>query len=581
MEDKEKIALISIGANSFLTVLKTSLAIFSGSIALLADAWHSGSDIFVSILVFVGLKLSKKEAEKKFPVRIENIIATIISVLILGAAYKIFKKAFLAGAAYEVRGIPLIIVGTLICIIISYFLAHYKILIGHQADSPSLVADGYHSRMDMYSSIVVMIGIVGQMVGIRLDKWAAMIVTLFVAGVGIELLGTAVRAIFTQTALNLNTIINFFRKMKSSKIGRIPGKTGEKFAVSIKYIFVSLKSLRFLLQKHKKNIALGCIFIAIAAYFSTGLYIIKPGWESIEKRFGRKTVENIKPGLHYHWPYPVETVEKLPTHQLRYLEVGFRTLSGTEERASRIVQPARLWESRHIAGVYTKKLEEALMLTGDENIIDLNMAIQYNIKNASSYLFNIIHAEGMIRNAAESVIRKIVASKKIDVILTEQRRNIQQESVALLQKILDEYQSGIQIKAVYLQDIHPPVEVVPSFRDVASAEEDKCKYVNQAYSYYNSVVPETRGRAQEKLIKSEANKEEKILRATGESERFMKKVKQYKTTGEITRTRLYIEAMEKVLPGTKKFIFDEKVAKTGLINLWFMQDKNKIGYLPE
>lgn len=576
MQKKEKIALISIGTNALLAGIKILLATISGSIALLADAWHSGSDIFVSLLVFVGLKLSKSQEKKKFPVRIENIIATIVSVFILTAAYKIFRKALLL-PSYEIQKIPLITVGILACIIISYLLAHYKILIGRETNSPSLIADGYHSKADMYTSIVVLIGIIGYLTGIRLDKWAAMIIVLSVAGVGIEILGTAVSAMFTHTSFDLDRVLHFFRRMESSKIGRIPGKIGQKFIFGIRAINTGVINLYRHLQPHGKIIGAASGFILILIYFSTGFYTIKPGWEGIEKRFGRKTVVGIQPGLHYHWPYPVEEVKKIATHQLRYIEIGFRTLKGE----TRIVQPARLWECRHIAGVYTKKLEEALILTGDENIIDLNLTVQYGIKDAAEYLFNITRAEELMRSAGESVIRQIVGSEEIDVILTEDRRAIEQESAILLQKVLDKYQPGIEIKAVYLQDIHPPVEVVPNFRDVASAEEDKCRYVNEAYSYYNSVVPETRGRAAEKLVKSEANKEEKILRATGEADRFIKKVEQYVRTPDITRTRLYIEAMEKILPGTKKLIFEPEIMRPGLPGLWFTKDTREINYLLE
>jgi membrane protease subunit HflK len=198
------------------------------------------------------------------------------------------------------------------------------------------------------------------------------------------------------------------------------------------------------------------------------------------------------------------------------------------------------------------------MLTGDENIVDCEIIVQYKIKDAPNYLFNVRDIMDTMRDAAESALRHVIGKHLIDEALTEGKHEIQVETQEVLQKILDRYEFGLLVVAVQLQDVHPPQDVVQSFKDVASAKEDKNKLINLAQGYRNDVIPKTRGQGEKILREAEAYKEERINMAQGDVERFLKVLREYRKAKEVTARRLYLETIEKILPGVKKVI-----AKTG------------------
>ncbi|MEA1997491.1 MAG: FtsH protease activity modulator HflK, partial [Gemmatimonadota bacterium] len=203
---------------------------------------------------------------------------------------------------------------------------------------------------------------------------------------------------------------------------------------------------------------------------------------------------------------------------------------------------------------YTKIPEESLMLTGDENIVDINLIVQYKVKDPAAYLFKVRNIQRTVRSASEATLRQIIGNHKIDEALTDGKFQIQTEIHESLQRILDLYEAGVLIVAVQLQDVHPPEQVIASFKDVASALEDKSKFINQAQGYQNDIIPRTRGRAEEMLRQAESYKEQRTLRAEGEAERFLKVFAEYERAPRVTEKRLYLETMEKVLPRVKKFI---------------------------
>jgi len=273
--------------------------------------------------------------------------------------------------------------------------------------------------------------------------------------------------------------------------------------------------------------------LIIVLYLATGIYIVQPDEQGVIRRFG-KFARMDSPGLHYHLPYPFESAVTPSVTQVKRIEIGFRT----------------------VRNGYVDVPEEALMLTGDENIVSAESIVQYRIKNAADYLFNIIEPEQTVRNAAEAALRQVVGSRKIDDALTEGKYEIQEETKLLIQELLDSYQSGIVVIAVQLQDVNPPEEVSAAFKDVASAKEDKSKFINEAEGYYNDVIPDARGQAVEVTKKAEGYKIERIRKAEGDVAKFNQILKEYQKGEEVTKYRLYIETMESILPGMKKFIME-------------------------
>jgi len=296
------------------------------------------------------------------------------------------------------------------------------------------------------------------------------------------------------------------------------------------------------------------LVLVIALYLASGIFVVAPDEQGVVRRFG-KFVRIESPGLNYHLPYPIETVVTPAVTRVKRVEIGFRTISSGA--------PAR----------YQKFPAEALMLTGDENIVSAEAIVQYKIKDPVSYLFNIILPEETVKNAAEAALRQVIGERKIDEALTIGKYEIQEETKKLLQDLLDSYKSGIFIVAVQLQDVNPPKEVQEAFKDVASAKEDKSRYINEAQGYKNDLIPKARGEAVKMTKEAEGYKIERIKKAEGDIAKFNSILTEYKKGEYITQARLYLETMEEILPNMNKVIVDLKENQS-LINLLPLGDSS-------
>ena len=288
----------------------------------------------------------------------------------------------------------------------------------------------------------------------------------------------------------------------------------------------------------------------IVLWLLSGIYIVGPDEQGVVRRFG-KVVRTVEPGPHYRLPRPIERVDKPKIQQVRRIEIGFETISQG--------QPAK----------YRFHPEESLMLTGDEQIIDAQIIVQYKIKDAADYLFNVRNLEGSqgtIKDAAEVALRQIVGKRPIDDVLIEEKLQVEIDILALLQEIVDGYGSGVRIIEVKLQTVRPPKEVASSFDDVVSAKEDKSKLIQEAEGYKEDIIPKARGQARSIVLAAEAYKEEKIKRAEGDVAKFLAVFTEYQKAKDVTRKRLYLETMEQVLPNIKKFIIDSQ-SGDGLLKL--------------
>ena len=278
------------------------------------------------------------------------------------------------------------------------------------------------------------------------------------------------------------------------------------------------------------------VLAALVIWLLTGTYVVGPDEVGVVRTFGEHT-RVAQSGLNWHFPVPIETVKTPKVTEVKRIEIGFRTLRN---------------------GQYRTVEKESLMLTGDENIVDAEMIVQYKIKDPVAYLFNIVEPELTVREAAEASLRTVVGRNKIDETLTTGKFTIQEETKSQLQTILNLYESGIHVVAVQLQDVSPPKEVIGAFKDVASAKEDKNRMVNQAEGYRNDVIPKARGEAEAMIRDAEGFKESRIKRAEGDAEKFTTILKEYRKAKSITEKRLYLETMEKVLPGIEKVIVPDK-----------------------
>ena len=288
----------------------------------------------------------------------------------------------------------------------------------------------------------------------------------------------------------------------------------------------------------KKPITL-FIIGAIAVWALSGFYRVDADEQGVVLRFGKYT-NMTQPGLNYHLPFPIESVMTPKVSKVNRIDVGFRSSNDGSRGAIGDIK------------------EESAMLTGDENIVDINYSVFWVIKDASKYLFNIQDPIGTIKVVAETAMREVIARKKIQTILTQGRAEIEIEVQKIMQQILDSYNSGVDITQVQAQKSDPPAQVIDSFRDVQAAKADKERAQNEAEAYANDIIPRARGEAAKIVQEAEGYKKEVVAQAEGEASRFIAIYNEYAKAKTVTQERMYLETMEKVLSGVNKIIIDKQ-----------------------
>ncbi|MSP85838.1 MAG: FtsH protease activity modulator HflK [Methylotenera sp.] len=282
------------------------------------------------------------------------------------------------------------------------------------------------------------------------------------------------------------------------------------------------------------------LVVIIAVWLATGFYIVDQGSLGVVKRFGN-FVETSEPGPRWHFPYPLESADVVNMEQVRRLEVGYR--SAGEASGSKIKQP-----------------KEALMLTEDENIIDLQFAVQYNVKNAKDYLFNNRSTDEAVMSAAETAIREVVGKSKLDDLLQKGLADTSER----MQIILDSYKTGVNITSVSLQSAQPPEQVQEAFEDVNRANQDNQRQINEGQAYANDVIPKARGTASRLLAESAGYKLKIESEAKGNASRFDQILAQYNNAPAVTRQRLFLDAQEQILSSVTKVLVDQKAGNNML-----------------
>ncbi len=266
------------------------------------------------------------------------------------------------------------------------------------------------------------------------------------------------------------------------------------------------------------------------------VHIIQPAERGVVQVFGKYS-STMQPGLNATWPRPIATVERVDVAQIRNVEIGYRSTGGRTAKSSTVAS-------------------EALMLTRDENIVDVRFAVQYNIKSAPDYLFNVRDPDQTLRQATESAVREVVGKSNMDFVLTEGRGEIASRIQVLIQEILDRYQTGLMVTSVNMQDAQPPEQVQSAFDDAVKAREDRQRKINEAQAYSNDILPKARGGAARLLEEANAYKAQVVAKSEGESQRFERILAEYQKAPEVTRQRLYLEMMEQVLSSSSKVMID-------------------------
>jgi membrane protease subunit HflK len=283
-------------------------------------------------------------------------------------------------------------------------------------------------------------------------------------------------------------------------------------------------------------IVVGLLLLCIVLiWLATGVYTVGPGEQGVVRRFG-KEVARVGPGLHYHWPRPIERVDVVNVEAVRRVEVGFRSVPR-----------------------YSLVPEESLMLTGDENIVDAQAIVQYRVKEAGEYLFRVMDPDQALRDATEVGLRSVIGRTTIEEVLTVGRVEIQNQTREFLQQLLDTYQSGLMVTEVKLQVVDPPEQVKDAFHEVVRAREDRERLINEARGYQEDVIPKARGQVEQTLRAAEAYKAQREIRAQGEAAKFLSILAEYQKAQEVTEQRLYVETLQRVLPKAQKIVISPQL----------------------
>jgi len=325
----------------------------------------------------------------------------------------------------------------------------------------------------------------------------------------------------------------------------------------------SIKKAREKFGKFKiggpRNISI-LIIVALMIWLATGFYRVEPDEQGIELLFGKWNQTTTEPGLHYFFPTPIGKALTPKVENVRKINVGYRSASELGFSSNN--------NDRNV-------LEESLMLTGDQNIVDVQFTVLYKIKDAGKFLFKLRNPETTVKDMSESVMREVVGQRDLEFLLTGGRQEVEQVVRADLQDILDEYESGVLIQSIQLQSVNPPALVIDAFDEVQRARQDKEKLVNEANSYLNKIVPNARGDAAKLVQEANAYKEQVIKQAEGVAQNFIDVYNSYKDTKYVTRQRIYLETLTEVLEGPNKIIIDSTGEGQGVVPYLPLNELNK------
>ena len=368
-------------------------------------------------------------------------------------------------------------------------------------------------------------------------------------------------AAFTHQLSSFCVMMNSLRLLRVERRSRSRAAQAAAAAWEGVRAFDPAAALRRAMARRQQFVK-AALVAAAALVVLSGFYAIQADEVGVIERFGRKVTPFSQPGLHYKLPWPVERLTRIRAHRVRVLEIGFRSNAAAAAEPS-----AYEWNVQHRSGRFQNRPDESLMLTGDQNMIELNAAVHYEIEHPDAFLFRQWDGDATIRQAAESAIQEVTSTTPLDDVLTSGRQAIEQEVIAELQRRIDRYQTGIRVLRVKLEDVHPSLEVVDAFRAVSAAFEEKNRLINDAEGYRNEQIALARGNAKALLQNANAYALGRVNRAAGDGSRFTQREQAFRTAPGPTETRLYLETMEQVLPERKKLIMDTGKGRRHLLLL--------------
>lgn len=570
MDRRVRTCLASIGTDIFLISLKGTLAVFTGSLAILADAYHSFSDLIVSSTVLTGILFRRRQERKAGETHppttttgaapgywIESLVTLFVALVILYTAYQVVSKVIVSPPD-QIRIIWLAVMGITACAAIAYLISRFKIMVGRETDSPALVADGYHSRMDMFTSIAVLLSLMGQWIGIKLDPIVAVLIAVIIAITGINLFISSFVSFFRKSHVDVRTIWQKVFSLLNLAVGIVSERLFRR-RISLPEIDITRLHPKVWFSR---RLGIGLAILVLIIYLRSGITIVKPDEIGVHFRFGAIVDRHLDPGLHFALPWPFERIYKVNAMRVYRMEVGFRT----DPTLLRSVT-GLLWEAKHGVPGYQKIYEESVAFAGDETLVDIGLVIHYRPLDAVTHLFRVNQIHEIMRGLLESYMREVLATELSGRLMTDDRSRVIKRLKEAISKEVERLGLGVEVLAVFCHDVHPPLDAVSAYRDVFSAREDKVKYINEAESYRNQAIPRARAKSAKQLANALAYEIEKKVKAKGDAQKFLLTARAYQQAPDVTGYRLYLETIEKGLAGKKKYIANPE-ANLGGYRLW-------------
>ncbi|MFH1741890.1 MAG: FtsH protease activity modulator HflK [bacterium] len=562
MTKQESTALVASVVNAVLTATKFILASATGSIALLAEAYHSLSDIVASGLVYCALRADRRRAERQeagsAEVSAENNkirvfwdgrwdakAAIAIGLVLTVVAANIFIKVFRSEPMPLNR--PILAACVMAFLILCSDLLHrLETSVGKQCNSMALLADGRHARSDMLVSTLVLLILVGDRIGLRLDRPAAGIISVLILIDAIRTLRSGAR---NYIAIRRGEVVEGKPPIEDT-VAQFVERTIPKIVHRFWAVVTSCPGLGGTQNEARQRLGLLLPLFAVLAasviYIGSGFYIVPIGNQAMVERFGKPMDPDrpVGPGLHYHFPSPIEKVIVADTSRLRRMVLGYIS---SEKNSLGFI----LWTNRHY-------LEEMHFLTGENSVVDIAGNVHYRVTNLFDYLYSARDPDTILEQAGHRALREILGQEEFFGAITGRRDVLELELQRRMQAESDARGLGLKMVAVRFRDMHPPAEVAPDFEDVVSAQEDYERFIEEGRGYQAYHIPTTRGEAYRMVSRASAERNEKIYMSEGESASFIAQQEVYQRYASITRRRLLLETFEQALPPIKKYVVQSK-----------------------
>jgi len=546
---KGKTALTAVALNVLLTILKFIAFSFTGSLAILAEAWHSFSDITTSILVFISVREKRsppavsEEGEGKL-IPLEYQISFLIGLFMFFVSMLLIWKT-ITGRTPVIENSLISGLIFIIFAVASYIIYRFETSVGEKENSIGLIADGMHARADTVNSLLIGLSLVIYRMGLNIDTFVALIIAILILSFSIETIVNAVVA---------------YRRKEDKYIFRYKSTTivlslfeKRTWAGAFKHLEEQFGSRIVSSALLKKVFKCSCgifILVLLSICASKCIYTIGPSQEGIIERFGKPVnyKRAIQPGVHFKFPWPVDKIIKIDSRTIRMKSIGNITDEGSF---------ALLWTKKHGT--------ETAFISGDNNFFYPYLVIHYRIKDVFKYRYSHIDPEIVLDSVSNEVISNIFSKKAFYEIVTSYRKQFETDVVEFIQEKLDRLNSGLEVININMKDVHPPIFISSSFEEVIAAYQKKEEMINQAQGYKNESMPTARGTRAKLLKQAESYVIDKTKRANGVALRFIMQLEEYRKSQDIITKKIYFDFVKEALSKNQKIIVDPS---SGFPEIW-------------